>query len=212
MNDPAIRRHNPRQQLLFTLKVIFFLTGSITVSGSAGVGSNSGGGSGGSILIRTRALEGSGVITVNGGAGNGDGGGGGGGRMAVYWQDREWWYGALTAFGGSSSRGGNGGAGTVYLEVSLCLEKMENYLYDQGCFSVNRPFLCLLLPAFVTSSGAPFSKAPVVAGSKKLSFVCRVCIQNLDINSFEIQTIIIPGNKREWTGFSAKTRSTFPLI
>lgn len=43
--------------------------------------------------------------------------------MAVYWQDREWWYGALTAFGGSSSQDGNGGAGTVYLEVSLCLEQ-----------------------------------------------------------------------------------------
>jgi len=176
------------------------LSGSITVSGSVGEGSNSGGGSGGSILIRTRALEGSGVIAVNGGAGNGDGGGGGGGRMAVYWQDLEWWYGALTAFGGSSSQGGNGGAGTVYLEVSLCLEKMENYLYYQKCFSVNGPFLCCLLPSFQTSPGA-FLKAPVVTGSKKLSFVCRVCIQDLDIYSFEIQTIIISGHKTEWTGF-----------
>ena len=69
-------------------------------------------------MIRTRALEGSGVIAVNGGAGNGNGGGGAGGRMAIYWQDREWWYGALTSFGGSSSQGGNGGAGTVYLEVN----------------------------------------------------------------------------------------------
>ena len=85
------------------------------------MGSNSGGGSGGSVLIHTRALEGSGVIAVNGGAGNGNGGGGAGGRMAVYWQDLEWWYGALTSFGGGSSHGGNGGAGTVYLEVSLFL-------------------------------------------------------------------------------------------
>ena len=145
-----------------------FLSGSVTVSGSVGLGSNSGGGSGGSILIRTHALEGSGVIAVNGGAGNGDGGGGSGGRMAVYWQDREWWYGALTAFGGSSSQGGNGGAGTVYLEVSACLEKMENYLYYQGCFSVNRSFLCFLLLSFQKTSGAPFSKAPVFTGSRKL--------------------------------------------
>ena len=95
-----------------------FFSGTITASGSSGTGSHSGGGSGGSILIHTRALEGSGVISVNGGNGNSYGGGGAGGRMAIYWQDREWWYGSLTAFGGGSSSGGNGGPGTVYLKVS----------------------------------------------------------------------------------------------
>ena len=93
-------------------------TGTITAGGEAGKTSGVGGGSGGSILIHTHALEGFGVIAVNGGSGNGAGGGGGGGRMAIYWQDREWWYGALTAFGGLSSLGGIGGPGSIYLEVS----------------------------------------------------------------------------------------------
>ena len=74
---------------------------------------NNGGGSGGSILITTKAIEGYGHITVNGGTGHN--GGGSGGRLAVHWHDREWWFGQFQAFGGSSSR--TGGAGTIYLQV-----------------------------------------------------------------------------------------------
>ena len=77
--------------------------------------SYNGGGSGGSILIQTKALEGSGQITVNGGGAPSNGGGGSGGRLAIYWHDREWWFGQLQAFGGSAF--GNGGPGTIFLQV-----------------------------------------------------------------------------------------------
>ena len=77
--------------------------------------SSDGGGSGGSILITTKVLEGSGKITVNGGTGAT--GGGSGGRLAIHWHDREWWFGQLQAFGGSSAK--NAGAGTIYLQVCL---------------------------------------------------------------------------------------------
>jgi len=49
--------------------------------------------------------------------------------------------------------------------------------------------------------GAPFSKVPVVTGPEKPFSVCRVYIQDRDINSSEIQTIKISGNETEWTGF-----------
>ena len=75
--------------------------------------SSNGGGSGGSMLITTKALEGSGKITVNGGSGAT--GGGSGGRLAIHWHDREWWFGQLQAFGGSSAK--SAGAGTIYLQV-----------------------------------------------------------------------------------------------
>ena len=78
-------------------------------------GSGCGGGSGGSIYIRTRGLEGSGVVSVRGGNGGSYGGGGSVGRIAVLWQDREWWYGSLQAYGGTGYA--NGGAGTVYMQV-----------------------------------------------------------------------------------------------
>lgn len=93
------------------------MLGMITASGQIGSRSNSGGGSGGSILAYTSGLEGSGIITVNGGNANGNGGGGGGGRMAVYWKDREWWFGSLQAFGGSAAGNRNGGAGTLFMQV-----------------------------------------------------------------------------------------------
>lgn len=100
------------------LYIFFFdILGTISANGITPSASNHGGGSGGSILITTKALEGSGQITVNGGSGSG--GGGSGGRLAIYWHDREWWFGQLQAYGGSSV--GNGGAGTVYLQVCSLL-------------------------------------------------------------------------------------------
>ena len=57
--------------------------GAIRADGGLSVGSASGNGSGGSVLIRTSRLAGSGAISANGG-GSGTGVGGGGGRVAIY--------------------------------------------------------------------------------------------------------------------------------
>lgn len=47
----------------------------------------------------------------------------------------------------------------------------------------------------------PFLESPGSYRSQKLFFVCRVSIQDRDINRFEIQTIKLSGNETEWTGF-----------
>lgn len=106
--------------IMFLKTRIIFLTGLISASGQTNVAShNTGGGSGGSIIIDTTNLEGSGTIRVNGGNAYGNGGGGGGGRLAVYWKDREWWFGNLQAFGGSAAGNRNGGPGTLYMKVLI---------------------------------------------------------------------------------------------
>lgn len=105
---------------LFLIVRIHYFLGMITVSGTTNFDStNSGGGSGGSIIIETASLEGTGSIRVNGGDAYGNGGGGGGGRMAVYWKDREWWFGSLQAFGGAAGGSRNGGPGSIYMQVRI---------------------------------------------------------------------------------------------
>ena len=53
------------------------------MDGEEATGSNSGGGSGGTIAIKTKVLAGHGKITTNGGQGTGRGGGGAGGRIFI---------------------------------------------------------------------------------------------------------------------------------
>ena len=53
------------------------------MDGADATGSDSGGGSGGTITIDTPLLEGHGQITANGGKGTGLGGGGAGGRILL---------------------------------------------------------------------------------------------------------------------------------
>jgi hypothetical protein len=85
--------------------------GRISTCGLAGTGSNTGGGSGGSISLRVGTLTGSGVISANGGSGNYWGGGGGGGRIAIVYTANSF-SGLLSAYGGGGY--GVGGAGTIY--------------------------------------------------------------------------------------------------
>lgn len=66
-------------QLKLTVLQTFLLDGIIDVSAKDGISSYRSGGSGGSLLIGARTLEGSGLIRSNGGIS-----GGGGGRVAVY--------------------------------------------------------------------------------------------------------------------------------
>ena len=76
------------------------LDGIIDSEGANGT-SNSGGGSGGSILIKTVLFSGHGLIVANGGRGDGNGGGGAGGRIAAHVAWLREYAGQYTAFGGT---------------------------------------------------------------------------------------------------------------
>lgn len=78
------------------------LDGIIDNEGGNGT-SNSGGGSGGSVLIKTVQFSGHGIVTVNGGSGHGNGGGGAGGRIAVHVAWLREYSGKYTAYGGLGS-------------------------------------------------------------------------------------------------------------
>ena len=78
------------------------MDGIIESEGANGT-SNSGGGSGGSVLIKTVQFSGHGILTVNGGSGSGNGGGGSGGRIAVYVAWLREYSGLYTAYGGLGS-------------------------------------------------------------------------------------------------------------
>ena len=70
-----------------------------------------GGGSGGSILVKAKALKGSGVFRANGMRG------GSGGRIAVYVEDKQAYSGRVSCFGGCQTT--CGAAGTVFIREYL---------------------------------------------------------------------------------------------
>ena len=86
------------------------LDGVISANGSTTVATYGGGGSGGSVYVRTRLLDGKGRLQADGGAGNSSfSGGGGGGRIAAYYEEGE-----FTNFDLCTVNGGSGyNAGTV---------------------------------------------------------------------------------------------------
>ena len=96
---------------------ILSLYGSIHADGgNAKAGTNGGGGSGGSILLKVaRQVSGVGLVSVNGGRGDRAGGCGSGGRIAINVDSSYTFHGTLQAFGGLSSTGHPGGPGTVYI-------------------------------------------------------------------------------------------------
>jgi hypothetical protein len=89
------------------------LDGMLLANGGNG-NTFAGGGSGGSIFVKTRTLSGNGVVQANGGSGATQSGGGGGGRVAVYYGNA-----ASFAFSNVVARGGTGFGvgvnGTVFL-------------------------------------------------------------------------------------------------
>lgn len=91
------------------------INGFIGNRGLNGTGLNSGGGSGGSILIKATNVSGHGELAVTGGSGTGLGGGGSGGRIAILCRWRYKYRGKLTDHGGQGSKYG-GAAGTIYIE------------------------------------------------------------------------------------------------
>ena len=82
-----------------SIGLFLHLDGIIESEGGDG-SSNSGGGSGGSVLIKTTQFSGHGIVTVNGGSGHGNGGGGAGGRIAVHVAWLREYSGKYTAYGG----------------------------------------------------------------------------------------------------------------
>ena len=90
------------------------LDGLVSLRGFDGVGSDSGGGSGGSIFIECTNITGYGTVNVIGGSGTGQGGGGAGGRVAIHIRFKHKFAGIYEAYGGSG--GVYGAAGTVYVE------------------------------------------------------------------------------------------------
>lgn len=84
------------------IEAIMSLENNGIISADGGVSTVScGGGSGGSILIETDSLLGSGIIRAVGGNGNGMGGGGGGGRASVLHRISTY-TGLFLAYGGRS--------------------------------------------------------------------------------------------------------------
>ncbi|MBS3167457.1 hypothetical protein J4403_04620 [Candidatus Woesearchaeota archaeon] len=89
------------------------ISGTISANGSSSL---DGGGSGGSIYIITKNINGSGSILSTGGKCNQTDGGGGGGRIAIYYQNN-YFTGHINATGGTSATATKtGGAGTIYLK------------------------------------------------------------------------------------------------
>ena len=73
------------------MKENLILDGQIYASGTQGPNPGSSGGSGGSILLRSKSFKGKGSITADGGDSHtvGNAGGGGGGRISSYSQGYE---------------------------------------------------------------------------------------------------------------------------
>jgi hypothetical protein len=102
------------------------LDGALTANGNDGTWEGAGGGSGGSIWLTTRKLEGAGSISADGGMGEPfQGGGGGAGRIAVY-SSTNVFTGTATAFGGEGAV--NGGIGSLLLFPNLpSLQIIDQY-------------------------------------------------------------------------------------
>ncbi|XP_070535279.1 uncharacterized protein [Ptychodera flava] len=85
--------------------------GALHTNGADAPHQYSGGGSGGSLSIITKRLEGMGSIQVNGGNGHG---GGSGGRLALYYEEDD--FDGVFESAGGSGENEHGAAGTVYLK------------------------------------------------------------------------------------------------
>ena len=111
-----------------------YIDGTVTVDGQASAnGYNSGGGAGGSVLIRAETLEGHGSIRGIGGAGNGkEGAGGSGGRIAIHLKKQIKFLGQFMIHGGKAGdplldrTDKGGGPGTVYIS-----DYRKGYPYHQ---------------------------------------------------------------------------------
>lgn len=118
------------------------LDGQLIADGSPGPRS-AGGGSGGSVWIRTERFTGSGFVSAQGGLGEVQAGGGGGGRIALVVGTDDF-TGSVSACGGGSVDGGaRGGAGTIYRKNAtdtLGTVTIDNCDQLEGITEVDRDF------------------------------------------------------------------------
>jgi hypothetical protein len=115
------------------LDVSYTLTVNGTVSADGGryIGGRTGGGSGGSVWIKTSTLAGSGSITADGGVGYAtEGGGGGGGRIALEWDDRTFFDGTIRAEGGTGWLSGH--HGTIWVPSDNWNELWDDTYHVNG--------------------------------------------------------------------------------
>ena len=113
------------------------MNGWLSIRGGNGTGANAGGGSGGTILIKTINMTGHGVISVSGGNGVGKGGGGAGGRVGIHCQWRYQYGGHFDNFGGDGGTflpeyvsSHSGAAGTTYKEENFRELEYRHKKYD----------------------------------------------------------------------------------
>ena len=121
-------------QLIWDNGQMFVLDGYLLAKGNPGRGNNAGGGSGGSLFVKTLNLTGFGLADVSGGHGSdtGAGGGGAGGRLAVHIAFANKFSGRLHAVAGKGSGQLPGGAaGTVYVEESDRGPQYNEIKYDR---------------------------------------------------------------------------------
>lgn len=110
------------------------------MSAKEAVNPGTGGGSGGSILIKSTLFLGKGKIMADGGkvapASFGDAGGGAGGRIAVHYESTRFG-GAFSAHGGAS-RSEAGGPGTVFLAENATHKTM---IIDNNGYRATKPYI-----------------------------------------------------------------------
>jgi hypothetical protein len=106
------------------------LDGLLSVRGSNGTGLNSGGGSGGSVLIECTNFTGYGEVNSQGGDGQGLGSGGAGGRISVLIRFKHKFAGKYKAYGGLGKS--VAAAGTVYAEETSRGPQYADMKYDKS--------------------------------------------------------------------------------
>ena len=116
------------------------LDGLITARGVSG-SSQSGGGSGGSVLIEALNMSGHGEINVNGGDGSAGGSAGSGGRIGIHVDFKNKYGGKYRSVGGhGNSKANAGGAGTLYKYESRRGPQYRELKYNpEGNFTGFKP-------------------------------------------------------------------------
>ena len=130
-------------RIVFEISEMLRLEGRLQANGESRGSSNpSGGGAGGSIILRALNFDGEGSVTVNGGScsssGTPYGGGGAGGRIAVYYNGNYTFIGSYQSAGGGS-QAERGGAGTVYIENNKNVSQPYRILRIDNRVALDRP-------------------------------------------------------------------------
>jgi hypothetical protein len=154
--------------------------GSIAASGQT---LSNGGGSGGSILLTTGWLTGSGGIRANGGNSGNGGGAGGGGRVAITLTAPgsrfSTWSGSNTAYG--STLAYPSAAGTICLRSPDMGPEVARVVVDNANQTTNRTFTSL--PAFTNSTENLTMTLWLAQNRGKIGLLTNATIRSLNLNT-----------------------------